>query len=122
MLDLLLLFAEAEGDKQPDGNPLGGLGPLPMLLAIMALFYLLLILPAQRRERKHKETVLNAMKKGDKVLTTSGIIGVISFLKDEEVTLKLEEGKMRVLRSTIVKIFGSEEQPKDAVQEAGNKT
>jgi preprotein translocase subunit YajC len=120
MLDVLLLFAQ--GDKQPEGGAPDIFRMMLPLLLIMGLFYLLLILPAQRRERKHKETILNALKKGDKVLTTAGIIGVVSFIKDEEVTLKLEEGKMRVLRSTIARIFGAEDQPKDTPQETGIKT
>jgi preprotein translocase subunit YajC len=90
---------------------------LPLIL-IFALFYFLLIMPAQRRERKHRETVLNALKKGDKVLTNAGILGVVANVKDDEVTLKLEEGKLRVLRSTISKILGPEEPAKDQKQEA----
>ena len=91
------------------------------LIVIFALFYFLLILPAQRRERRHRENVLNALKKGDKVLTNSGIIGVVANVAadKDEVTLKLEEGKLRVLKSTISKIFGPEEPAKDQKQEAG---
>jgi preprotein translocase subunit YajC len=85
---------------------------LPLVL-IFIVFYVLLILPAQRRERKHKETVLNALKKGDKVLTNAGIIAVVANIKDDEVTLKLEEGKVRVLKGTISKILGTEEPAKE---------
>jgi preprotein translocase subunit YajC len=114
MLESLLVFAQEKGQE--------GMGIQSFLVPIIimaALFYFLLILPAQRRDRKHRETVLNALKKGDKVVTNAGILGVVHFVKDEEVTLKLEEGKVRVLKSTVARILGAEEQ---APQETAKKT
>jgi preprotein translocase subunit YajC len=110
MLYAICLLAQNNTDNQ-EGPPF--IVQFLPLIAIFVLFYFLLILPAQRRERRHKETVLNALKKNDKVLTTAGIIGVVANIKDEEVTLRLEEGKIRVLRSTITRIFGTEEPAKD---------
>jgi preprotein translocase subunit YajC len=115
MFATILIFAQ---NNSTDGG--GGMPPLMGLLPfviIFVLFYLLLILPQQRKERKHRETVLNALKKGDKVLTNAGIIGVVSTIKDDEVTLKLEEGKLRVLKGTISRIYGPEEAAKDQKQE-----
>jgi preprotein translocase subunit YajC len=117
MLELMLLFAE---DKPTDGGG-GGLTMFLPLLVIMALFFFLIILPARRKDRQHRENVLNVLKKNDKVLTNSGIIGVVANVKDDEVTLRLEEGKMRVLKSTILKIFGPEEPAKETKQEASDQ-
>jgi preprotein translocase subunit YajC len=119
MLATLLLLADGGKETQPQMNPL--LGLLPFVLIFVA-FYFLLIFPAQRREKKQRALIMNSLKKGDKVLTNSGIIGVVSTLNpnSEEVTLKLEEGKLRVLKSSIARIFGAEEAAKEQQkQEAG---
>lgn len=74
--------------------PIGG-----MLL----IFYFILWRP-QAKERRLREEMLQALKTGDRVLTTSGIIGVISSLKDTEVVLKVDEKnnfKIRMSRQAI---------------------
>jgi preprotein translocase subunit YajC len=119
MLATLLFLADNGKEAQPpQGNPL--LALLPFVL-IFVLFYVLLILPAQRREKKQRALIMSSLKKGDKVLTNAGIIGVVSSLNpnSEEVTLKLEEGKLRVLKGSIAKIYGVEEAAKEQTQEAG---
>ena len=73
---------------------------LPLIL-IMVIFYFLMILPAQRRQKKVSE-MLKALKTGDKVLTNGGIYGTIVGLEDEAVQLRVaEQVKMKVARSAI---------------------
>jgi preprotein translocase subunit YajC len=62
---------------------------LPLIL-IFVIFYVILILPQSRYEKKRKE-MLAALKKGDKVSTTGGIIGVIQKIEENIVTLKIAE-------------------------------
>jgi len=62
---------------------------LPLIL-IFVIFYLLLILPQSKYEKKRKE-MLASLRKGDKIVTTGGIIGVIQKIEDEIVTLKVAE-------------------------------
>jgi preprotein translocase subunit YajC len=64
---------------------------LPLIL-IMVIFYFLMILPAQRRQKKVSE-MLKALKTGDKVITNGGIYGTIVGLE--------EQVKMKVARSAI---------------------
>jgi preprotein translocase subunit YajC len=76
---------------------------LPML-GIIAIFYFLLIRPQQQRAKKHRE-MLAALKRGDEVITSGGIIGKVSKLSDVEVTLDTGEGgKLRVVRSMILDV------------------
>jgi preprotein translocase subunit YajC len=101
----------AQGDKAPadPGNPLISL--LPLIL-IIGVFYFLVILPARRREKAQRETLFSALKKNDEVQTSAGIIGTVANIKDDEVTLKVDESanvRLRVLRSTIVKIISPKE-------------
>ena len=62
---------------------------LPFIL-IFIFFYLFLILPQQRKEKKHREMLKN-LKKGDYVLTSSGIYGTVSKIEENTVTLKISE-------------------------------
>lgn len=73
---------------------------LPLIL-IMVIFYLLLILPAQRRQKK-TQAMLSALKTGDKVVTSGGLHGVIVGLEDDAVQLRIaEQVKVKVARSAI---------------------
>jgi preprotein translocase subunit YajC len=124
MLSTLILFAQEveEGAKKA---PPGGIeslfsNPMMLLLILMALFFFVVILPQQRRQRKEQEALLAGMKKNDEVLTASGIIGVISTIQpdSDQVTLKLEDNaRVRVLKSSIVRILKKEE-PKEGAAAA----
>ena len=76
---------------------------LAPILLIFVIFYLLLIRPQQKKTKEHQR-LLTALKKGDKVVTNSGLFGVISSLNDEKniVVLKVSENvKMEFLKSSI---------------------
>ncbi len=71
------------------------------LVVIMVIFYVLLILPAQRRQKKSAE-MLSALKTGDKVITNGGIYGTIVGLEGEAVQLRIaDQVKIKVARSAI---------------------
>ena len=68
---------------------------LPLIL-IFVVFYFLLIRPQQKRAKEHKEMV-EGLKRGDEVITQGGLIGKVSKVADEEVTVELADGvKVRV--------------------------
>ncbi len=73
-----------------------------MVLVLVILFYFLLIKPQQRRFREHS-MMLSGLKKGDKVITAGGLIGVIDKISDsDEAVIDLGNGiKVTALRSTI---------------------
>jgi preprotein translocase subunit YajC len=121
MLYALYLFAdgakEVVKDAAKDGDQPGGLmeifgrNPLLPILALVAMFFLIVVMPQRRREQKQKEALMSGMKKNDEVITASGIIGVVHSIKEggDEVTLKIDDNaKIRVLRSTIVRIVTKE--------------
>jgi preprotein translocase subunit YajC len=73
------------------------------------VFYFLLILPQQRRQKKQRE-LLEAIKKGDKVITSSGIWGTVTNLDKETVTLQVADNtKIRLQRDHISSIRTSSE-------------
>jgi len=84
-------------------SPKDILGMLVPLLAFFAIFYFLLIMPAQKRQKKAAE-MLAALKNGDKVVTNGGIYGTIVGLdeKDSAVQLRIaDQVKIKVARSAI---------------------
>jgi preprotein translocase subunit YajC len=102
---ILSLLAQASGGSSTL------IGFLP-LIAIGFIFYFLLILPAQRRQKKTRE-MLDAIKAGDKVITSSGIYGTIVSLDSNSVFLRVaDQVKIRVLKSAIVGLQSPEEAEK----------
>ena len=80
-------------------NPI--LSFLPLVL-MFVIFYFLLIRPQQKRQREHTEMVKN-LKKGDRVVTSGGMIGTVHTLQDDYVVLKVgdQDTKLEVLRSAV---------------------
>ena len=78
---------------------------LPLIL-IFVVFYFLLIRPQQRKAKDHK-VMLDALRRGDRVVTGGGIIGTVARVDSgEEVTVDIAEGvRVRVLRSTISSVL-----------------
>ena len=91
----------------------GGIGPIVMMVAIFAIFYFLLIMPQQRRQKKWGE-MLKQIKPGDKVVTSGGLTGVIMSAKDDTVVLRVppDNIKLEVARSSVVTLTTAEEKPK----------
>lgn len=84
---------------------------LVMILLMFVIFYFLLIRPSQKRERERRE-MLAGLKKGDLVVTNGGLLGRISGITDQIVTLEVAEKiRMRVLRSHVAGRQGAEITP-----------
>jgi len=87
----------------------GGL-QLVMLLAIFAIFYFLLIMPQQRKQKKW-QAMLGELKNGDKVVTSGGLRGTIISLKDDALTLRVppDNLKLEISRASVVSVTTAEE-------------
>ena len=117
---LQLFLAQAASDQQGGANPLLTFAPL---IIIFILFYFFMIRGPMKRQEQERQSLLSALKKNDKVVTSGGIIGIVASIKEkeDEVTLKVDESsnvRLRVLKSSIVKIVGGEEAAKEQ-KEAG---
>lgn len=81
---------------------------VPFVL-IFVIFYFLLILPQQKRQKKLR-TMLDALKKGDKVVTTGGIWGTITNLGKQSVTVQIADNtKVKMQRESITRLRTEEE-------------
>jgi preprotein translocase subunit YajC len=101
---------------QGGGNATGGLvGLLPFIL-IFVIFYFLLIRPQQKKQRlaqQERETMLKALKAGDKVITTGGIYGTIVAVREKDDTVQLriaQSVSVEAERSAIARLQASEKE------------
>jgi preprotein translocase subunit YajC len=87
----------------------GWLGFLPLIF-IFGIFYFLLIMPQQRRQKKWQQ-MLSELKTGDKVVTGGGIHGTIVAIKDNYIHLRVPPDNLRleVTRASIVTVESPEE-------------
>lgn len=108
--------AGSKAEGAPGGaaqqNPMCGTDQMLMILAMVAIFYFLLIRPQQKQE-KTRRAMLAAIKEGDKVVTSGGIHGTISSLNEHTVKLRVEgQVKLTIDRQNIARI-GGEPPPAD---------
>lgn len=95
--------------------PSSGMGWLSLapLIFIFAIFYFLLIMPQQRRQKKW-QAMLDQLKTGDKVTTSGGLRGTIIALKDDAVHLRVppDNLRMEVTKASVVSVTTTEEEVK----------
>ncbi len=98
-----MLISPAYAQSGGGGDMLTGL--LPIIL-IFVVFYFLLIRPQQKKARAHRELVA-ALRRGDRVVTAGGIMGVVARVSNEhEVLVEIAEGvRVRMVRSQITDVL-----------------
>jgi len=99
-----ILAMAGSGQGAQGGNPIAALLPF---FAIIIIMYLLMILPQQRRQKEHRK-MLDNLQKGDKVVTSGGVFGTVSGIKEKEKTVLLkvsENTKIEILRSSIAQVL-----------------
>ncbi len=70
-------------------------------IMIFAIFYLLVFRP-QRQKQKRLEKTIAELEKGDKIVTSGGLIGIVAGLKEKSVTVRISENvKVEILRSSV---------------------
>ncbi len=77
------------------------LWPFLVMIAIFAIMTPLM----GRKEKKRRQELMSSLKKQDKVLTNGGIVGTIVELSDDEAVLRVEEGRIRILRTAIAQVL-----------------
>lgn len=98
MMILSVAYAMGPPSGSEGGNPLTAFLPL---IIIFAIFYFLLIRPQQKRAKDHRN-FLDSVNRGDEVITTGGLIGKITGLTDDVVTLEVaDKVKVKVARAQI---------------------
>ena len=112
LLNAFLADATAPVPASPAGAP--GAQPTPaqtlfgnplILIVLMVVMMYFMIFSPQSQQRKRLAQLLETLKSGDKVVTTSGIVGVVVSVKDKTVSLRSADAKMEVTKSSVVEIL-----------------
>jgi preprotein translocase subunit YajC len=99
LTQLIFLFQQSDGTA-------GIIGSLLPFVLIIAVFYFLILRPQQKRQ-KEKQRLLGSIKKGDRVIMSSGIHGTVEGLEDKTVLVKIADNtKVKVERSAVASIIG----------------
>lgn len=107
-MNVLASIAWAQGTSGGSGGGNMLLSLVPFVL-IFIIFYFLLILPQQKRQKKLR-TMLDALKKGDKVITSSGMWGTVTNFGKDSVTLQIADNtKVKIQRDHIARLRTDEE-------------
>ena len=87
-----------------------GLAQFIPLILIFIIFYFYLIRPQQKRVKDHK-TMVDSLKRGDEVITSGGIIGIVDrVMEDDRIEVIIGENtKVQIIRSTITSLLKKEE-------------
>lgn len=97
-------YAQSAGSAAQGG--IGGLLGLAPLLLVFVVFYFLMIRPQQRRV-KALQTAVDAVKKGDSVVTAGGVVGKVTKVEDRFVEVEIAPNtRIRVVKATLAEVTG----------------
>jgi preprotein translocase subunit YajC len=98
MAEMIVLLAQAA----PGGEPPSLLsGPLPMMVLMVGLFYLLLIHPMRSKQKK-LDALVKSLKSGDRVIINPGIFATIVSVEEDAFVVRIDDkAKMRVLKAAV---------------------
>jgi len=97
----------------------GGFGSIWFIVILFILMYVMLILPQKRQEKKHKQ-MLSQIKKGDKILTSSGIIGKVVSVSSDKIRIRTaEKTELDITKNAVGAVMSkaAEDTKKDDVKE-----
>ena len=112
LFDLLpSLLAQAAAPKQ-QGDLFAMLVPM---LGVVLLFYFIMVRPQQQQDKKRRQ-MIDAIKPGDRVLTTAGIYGVVGKIDPEKnrITIKCDDVKLTFTRASIAEVIEAKEKLDEA--------
>jgi len=98
ILGVFLPLAQQSGGQVPQSNMLTALIPL---ILIFVIFYLLVIMPQRKKQKRHMEMV-ERLKAGDRIITTGGIYGTIMGTQKDRIELKIAANvKIEITKSAV---------------------
>jgi preprotein translocase subunit YajC len=103
LMNLGIIFADASTTATPV-NPTGQMVQMVVTFGLFGvMFYFLFIRPQSKKAKEHA-TLLQSVKAGDKIVTSSGIIGQVITVKDKSLTLRSADTKLEISKSAIAEI------------------
>jgi preprotein translocase subunit YajC len=96
----VLLAQQQPMQPNPTGQSIKMIGMMAVFLVIMWL----MIFAPQRKKAKEQDLMLKALRAGDKIVTASGIIGVVLSIKDRSVSIRSADTKLEILKSAVAEV------------------
>ncbi len=96
----LPLLAQAATQPDPRAQMMSTVG---MAVLMMVVVWMMIIRPQQKKTKEQAE-LLKTLKAGDKVATSAGILGIVTSVRDDSVTLRSGESKLEVQKGTVTQI------------------
>jgi len=119
IIPLLMATPQAAADGTVSGGSL--IGSFLPLVAIIAIFYFLIIRP-QSKKRKETEKMHSGLKKGDKIVTIGGIYGTIQGVRETTVIVKVDENvRLEFLRSAISSVVTPSASRDDRIEDKSDE-
>ncbi len=105
-MDLVTVIL-AQGQSAPQGSPFGSFG---IMILIFLAMYFLLIAPQRKKQKEHQKMITN-LQSGADVITTGGIYGSITNVKDDRFVLKVADNtKIEIAKSAVASVISTESQ------------
>ena len=95
-------------------NPTGQAIQSMMLMGIFVLGMWFLLIQPQRKKAKEIESTQKALKPGDKIVTNSGILGVILSIKDKSLSIRSAETKLEIEKSSVLRVLERAGEPSES--------
>jgi len=102
LLDFLIPAAQAQAaGGEPAPGPMGGLSTFALPIILIAVMYFLMIRPQMKRQKEHK-ALLDKLARGDEVITSGGVAGVITDIGDNFISVEVADNvRIRVQKSAV---------------------
>lgn len=103
---MIFSFLFAAQQQAPTGQPRSGsmLTALVPFILVFVIFYLLIIMPQRKRQKKH-QTMVEALKPGDRIITSGGIYGTVMGVQQDRIELKVAANvKIEITKSSVAVI------------------
>lgn len=110
MISVLTMLAQTPSDGAPKGGAGGNVMFFGLILMMGVFFFVMM--RGNRSQQKKKQSMLNAMKKNDRVMTIGGVIGTIVAVKENEVVVKVDEAcntKMTFIKRAIQQVLAEDD-------------
>ena len=106
------LLAMGQQPGQPGASTPWYIQFFPLFLMVF-VFYFVFIRPQQRKAKEH-DNLMKGIKSGDKIVTSSGIIGIVISVKDKTVAIRSADTKLEILKSAVTEITERSGEPSPA--------
>jgi preprotein translocase subunit YajC len=110
------LMARDVAPAQPamQQDPVGGMIKSVGLMVVFVIGMWLMLIAPQRKKAKELEATLKTLKAGDKVVTNSGILGVVVSLKDKTLSIRSADTKLEILKSSVLEVLERGGEPSES--------